>query len=396
MFYQYILRFVVFLYGGFLGIISHFPRRKIRSEGKAEVLATGTFYSDNWLVTHLKPLAMSKEVSVVKMVSITPVPDIENVVGVYPPDGLRRIFGNVPARLLYYFWLAIKSRPDYLLGFHLLINGMATILIARLVGARSIYICGGGPREVQGGGIDTESKIFNRLAKPDLFIEKRLIKALDICDLVVTMGTGAKEYFQSKSVKSRIEIIPGGFDSDKFSPSKNEKEYDLILIGRLSKVKRVDIFLSAIEIAKKTKKDIKAVVVGDGPDSQLLKSQCKKIGLEDNVVFAGWQNNVEEWLRNSRVFVLTSESEGLSQALIQGMLAGLPAVVSDIGDLSDLVVNGKNGYLINKLEPELFADAFISVLQNDKHYAELSECAFRDTRKFSYEQVSKKWNDLLG
>ncbi len=395
MLYQYTLRAMCFLYIMLLKAAIVIRKRKRQRRTKLEILITGTFYSDNWLITHLKPLAMSEEVALVRMVSIQEVPAMDKVEGIYPPSSLIKLVGGVPARWLFFVWMGIKTRPDVMGGFHLLINGLLAILFAKLLGSESLYICGGGPREVAGGGIETESKIFNRLRRPDDKIEKYLLTAIDACDLVIVMGTGAAEYFRSKSVRTRIEIVPGGFDSDKYCPGETKKEFDLILVGRLSKVKRVDIFLEAIANLHKQQMPLTAVIVGDGPDGPDLKDKARSLGIDKSVHFAGWQNNVHEWMARSRIFTLTSESEGLSQALIQGMMSGLPAVVTDIGDLSDLVKDGVNGYLIDSLDADDFSRAYGKLLRDEKLYKCMSEKAFHDTQQYSYHRVSQQWDDIL-
>ncbi len=395
MIYQYTLRAICYLYIILLKTASTLRKRKRQRRDKLEILITGTFYSDNWLITHLKPLAMSDKVARVRMVSIQEVPSMDKVEGIYPPESLVKLVGGVPARWLYFVWMGFKTKPDIMGGFHLLINGLLAILFAKILGIESLYICGGGPREVEGGGIETESKIFNRLSKPDEKIENYLLTAIDACDLVIVMGTGASDYFTSNNIQTRIEIVPGGFDSEKFKPATLNKEYDLILVGRLSKVKRVEIFLEAIANLHKDHIDVTAVIVGDGPDASILKERAQSLDILQSVHFAGWQSNVHEWMAKSRIFALTSESEGLSQALIQGMMSGLPAVVTDIGDLSDLVKDGVNGYLIDDLDSEKFSQAYGKLLRDYKLYETMSDRAFRDTQKYSYSRVAQQWDDIL-
>jgi glycosyltransferase involved in cell wall biosynthesis len=340
---------------------------------------------------------MSSEVDVVKMISIRPVPHMQKVIALYPPAMLNRFFGEVPARLIFFAYIAIKERPDIIAGFHLLLNGLFAILLARLIGRNSMYICGGGPREFVGGGYKTENRIFNKLNSYDCFVENILLKSITHTDIVITMGKSALEYLAEKGVsKNKIEIIAGGFDSSVYFPRDDNKKYDLILVGRISKVKRIDIFLNAIKSASKKKEDITAVIVGDGPDANKMKELSKKLELEERVSFVGWQDNVNEWLQKSKVFVLTSESEGLSQALIQAMMVGLPAAVTNVGDLSDLVINGKNGLLIEDLDAVEFSQAFCHILLEKSTYDNYSKQAIDDTRKYAYKEVSKQWNRILG
>ena len=92
-------------------------------------------------------------------------------------------------------------------------------------------------------------------------------------------------------------------------------------------MKRVDHFHQAQARVARARPEACAFVVGDGPLLDDLQRQARDLGLADRVTFAGHQADVEGWLKQARVFVLTSDSEGLSLALMEGMLCGLPAVV---------------------------------------------------------------------
>lgn len=393
--YRWLLRCILFVYLGLLHCGKWFPK-KTRVDKKLTILVTGTFYSDNWLITHLKPMANAENCQTVIMVSTTTVPEINNVVGVYPPKVLVRFLGSVPARLMYFSWLAISKRPDVLVGFHLLINGLFVALLARFIGAKSVYICGGGELEVIGGGVHTENRIFSRIGREDKVIEGFLLRAVNAMDLVVSMGHGAVNYFKINGVLADFSIVPGGFDSELFMPDESiNKKYDFILVGRLSNVKRVDRFLQALREAKIKLPHLKAVIVGDGPDRQKLELLAVELGVDCDVHFAGWQDNVEEWLQSSKCFVLTSDSEGLSQALIQAMMIGVPAIVSDVGDLKDLVVSDSNGYLISELDVGSFADAFINFFSDETKQKSFSKHALESTKQYTVNAVSKQWTKIF-
>ncbi|MFT5707579.1 MAG: glycosyltransferase involved in cell wall biosynthesis [Oceanospirillaceae bacterium] len=394
--YRWFLRAILIFYRSLILFVKLLPKRKRKEKNQLTVLVTGTFYSDHWLVTHLRPMANAKNCAYLTMVAAKTVPKMNKVSGAYAPRWLQRLMGKVGSRLLYFCWLAIKERPDVLVGFHLLLNGLFVALLAKLIGAKSIYICGGGPREVAGGGITTENRIFSRIGQADYFIEAQLLKAVNEMDLVISMGTSAIEYFKMKGVDTQFEIVPGGFDENFFSPDKEQKkEYDLILIGRLSEVKRVDRFLYAIEQAKKKLPKLNAVIVGDGPDKKELKELAIQLGISDDINFVGWQNNVHLWLQKSRCFVLTSDSEGLSQALIQAMMTGVPAITSDVGDLSDLTKGGYNGYLVSELTSENFSTLFIKMFKDKSLLEELSNNALESTQIFSVVQVQKHWQRIF-
>lgn len=370
-------------------------RRKDIHDNPLEVLLTGTFYSDNWIIPHLRPMAASKHCRRVRMVASDKVPPMDKVEAVYAPAWLTRRIGRIPARLLLFIWIALRDRPHVVGGFHMLPNGLVVALMARFISAKSLYICGGGPREIIGGGYTSGNRIFGKLTKPDLVIEQRLLDALSFIDITITMGSGAIRYFQQKHETTEYHIVPGGFDGRRFYPSEQPADNDLILIGHLTSIKRVDRFLQAVKIASISMPEIKAIVVGDGPDRHSLEQMAAELGIQENVRFVGHQDNVEEWLRRSRILILTSDSEGLAQVLIQGMLCGLPAVVSNVGELGDLVNSGVNGYLINELTPEAFAEFFLMLLQNSERLTEFGRTAHQTAMKYEMEHVIRQWDAIF-
>lgn len=371
------------------------PRKRQVGEEGYDILLTGTFYSDNWIKSHLRPLAMSKQCGRVRMVATSIVPKIEKVDAIYPPSWLVSSIGAVPARLLTFAYVGIRTRSHFMGGFHLLVNGLTAALLARILGSRSLYFCGGGPREVVGGGYSTESRLFRKLRSPDEVIEKQLLKAVSEFDLVITMGNSAIEYFQQHGVKAEFHVVAGGKDSAHFYPSHENPAADLILVGRLSQIKRVDIFIKAIKHAQVTRPNISAIIVGDGPVRGDLEQLASDLKVERNIQFVGQQSNIEEWLRKAKVFVLTSDSEGLSLALMEAMMCGLPAVVSNVGDLEDLIEDGINGFLINEHTPEAFANRFIELLENDEKLATFKKATQKSARQYETHAVSILWDKIL-
>ena len=195
------------------------------AKAQYDVLLTGTFFSDNWVRSHLEPLAASSRCARVRMVATARVPALPKVEGVYPPTWLIRSCGTVPARLLYFVWVALRTRPDIVGGFHLLVNGLLAVPLARLAGARSLYFCVGGPVELLDGGIWGENRIFARLGNRDALVERELIRAVGACDVVITMGTRAIDFFRGRGLRNRFYVVSGGIDETRFRPVRATAEY---------------------------------------------------------------------------------------------------------------------------------------------------------------------------
>jgi len=371
------------------------PQKPLPENGPIEILLTGTFFSDNWIISLLRPLALSRRCGRIRMVSTTPVPFIEKVEAIYPPKLLVKIIGRSPARLATFIYLGIRTRPHIIGGLHLLINGLMAILLAKLLGTKALYSCCGGPTECKDGGYNSENHLFSKLHGPDKFIERRLLNAISEADLVITRGHLVIHFFQEHGVVTRFHVIPGGMDGKKFFPSQMPAENDLIIMGNLVPRKRVDLFLEIVSKVHAVRPDIQAIVLGDGPLRQSLEAQTKQLALEDVLCFAGYQNNVVEWLQRSKIFILTSEAEGLSQAMIQAMLCGLPAVVSHVGEAEELVQNGVNGFLIKDLDVDAFVTAILQLLENPAMLSSFSTAARQSAARCDVHYLAQKWDGIF-
>jgi len=370
-------------------------RRPITDEG-CEIILTGRFDSNNWILAHLGPLSASKGCSRIWMVSTNKVPSLPKVEAIYPPKWLIKTMGVTGARLLTFIFAAIRKRPDIIGGFHIMANGIAAVIIGRLLGARSMYFCVGGPVEIINGGIHSTDSYFKKMETADPVVENRLIKIIKASDMVITMGTKAVDFFREKGVQSVLEVISGGIDSARFKPSKEVPIYDLIMTGRLVEIKRIDVFLKAVKHAVNKIPNIKVAIVGSGELRDELQKLSMNLGIENNVDFVGYQDDIESWLQKSRIFVLTSDSEGLSLSMMEAMMCGLPAIVSDVGDLGNLVEDGINGFLVPRRYPEKFSARFIELLSDENKLKTSSEAARNSTQKYSMHAATEKWNNIIG
>ena len=138
--YQFLIRVFTSIYYLSLVIVSLIVPRKTASKSTPErILITGTFYSDQWLTTHLIPLAASSRVKSIVMIASSPVPEIKGVTAIYPNTFSKRVLGEVGSRSLLFAWHGLKRRYDVVAGFHLLLNGMIAVLVGRLTRKRSLY-----------------------------------------------------------------------------------------------------------------------------------------------------------------------------------------------------------------------------------------------------------------
>lgn len=377
------------------GVARLIPRRRIGSDG-ATVLLTGTFHSANWIEAHLRPLAAAKRCGRVYVVSTFPIPPIDRVTPIYPSRWLRKIIGDVPARLISFAGASLWTRPHVIGGFHLLLNGLVAGFLAPLVRARSLYLSVGGPWEVLDGGIRAENRLFGKLSQPDPVIERMLIRGIQRFDLIATMGTRAVEFFRARGVTRPCRVMAGGMDTTRLAPGTEPTTIDVVLVGRLAAIKRIDVLLSAIHRVRESVPGVSAVIVGDGELRFDLERIAVELGVDSCVHFVGQQSDVASWLRKARVFVLSSDSEGLALSLIEAMLCGVPPVVSNVGDLGDLVTDGVNGFLVPRRSPDAFAERIAFLLLDEARRLEFGRAARQAALQFDVQAAGQRWDEWFG
>lgn len=132
-------------------------------------------------------------------------------------------------------------------------------------------------------------------------------------------------------------------------------------IGRITRIKRPDRFLDVVSEIKSRGLNLEFFIAGDG---ELLKQcQARIISEELPVTLLGWQSDIEKILSAADIVVLTSDNEGTPLSLIQAGMAGLPVVATNVGSVSEVVVNGSTG-IVTDIGVSEIADALERLCQN--------------------------------
>jgi glycosyltransferase involved in cell wall biosynthesis len=360
----------------------------------ARIVLTGGFVSDGWVAAHVAPLASSTFCQHVWIVTDRPFKNIAKVTYCCPSPWSTRVLGKTGARLFCFLWVSITRRADIVGGFHLLCNGLAALAISGIVRARCVYFSVGGWAEILGGGSFSGTPLFGATGVNDRRLEGMLLNAISRFDLTITMGTKAKRFFQESGVE-RIQVVPGGIDAATFSRGESAPDIDIILVARFDPIKRIDVFLQAMQLIVRAYPQLNAVVVGDGPLRPQLEALRKSLDIERQVQFAGFHHDVSRWLRRARIFALTSDSEGLPLAAMEATLIGLPVVASNVGDMSDLVIDGKNGYLVAPRDAATFAARILDLLREPTKLKSCSQAAARVGRNFRLEAARTSWDTAI-
>jgi glycosyltransferase involved in cell wall biosynthesis len=171
----------------------------------------------------------------------------------------------------------------------------------------------------------------------------------------------------------RVVVIRNGLDIARFDaakagplasplPDTGGAPVAVLVANMRHEVKRQEDFLAALAMVRRGIPNLKAFLVGEGGRQAHLQNMAHELGVADAVHFLGSRPDVPAVLARGTLGVLCSRQEGLSNAVMEGMAAGLPMVVTDAGGNAELVQDGVRGYVVPPERPDALADALLRVL----------------------------------
>ncbi|NJD19134.1 MAG: glycosyltransferase [Gemmatimonadetes bacterium] len=174
---------------------------------------------------------------------------------------------------------------------------------------------------------------------------------------------------------------------------------DVPVVGSLARFaaqKRLDRFLDALALLP----GVHGVLAGEGELEGDLRTRARALGLEDRIHFLGWRRDVEAVLAALDVFVLTSDREGMANAMLEAMASGVPVVstpVSGADEALDADARGRAAGLVVDAEPCALADAVSGLLGSAEARAAMGAEGQRRVReRFSREAMLDAWEGVRG
>ncbi|KRN27217.1 hypothetical protein IV38_GL000709 [Lactobacillus selangorensis] len=154
-----------------------------------------------------------------------------------------------------------------------------------------------------------------------------------------------KPFLLSHGVPAKkIRVIFNGLEfSDTFTPAQKQPEFTLVNVARLTAQKNPRLL---IEAANELDFDFKLHMVGDGELQAPMEKLVQQYGLEDKVIFDGFQTNVKPFYQHADVSVLSSISEGFPTVLLESADNGVPAISTDVGGVPDIIARPEFGWLV--------------------------------------------------
>ena len=218
-------------------------------------------------------------------------------------------------------------------------------------------------------------------------------------DLITVVNEDARERLLAASkIKSEcVVILPNAVDLRPFAGGENTpKDFDAIYTGRLIDMKEPEKLVETWAQVVKSRPESHLLLLGDGVMRGQLENMVARMGLAENIIFAGWVDDVPTWIHRGRVFLSLSSQEGVPTALIEAMAGGLVPIHTNVGGVPSVLTNGVNGFLVDyPTDVNAVAERILQLLTDDECYRRMQAEALKVHEQYSLSGVTQAWNRIL-
>lgn len=232
---------------------------------------------------------------------------------------------------------------------------------------------------------------------------KKVRKSFKHIKYLIVMTKGAKEkydeWLKNEKIKPEVVVIPNMIKENKNGKLSTLCNNQIISVGRLEDVKDFYTLILVFSVIVKKYPNYVLKIIGEGSMREKLEEQIKKCNLQKNVILTGrrTENEINNELIKSDVFVLTSKSESFSLVLCEAMNFGVPCIAFDV-DVGprEIIQDGKNGFLIENRNVDLMIERLDELLYNISLRRFLGSNSYNVAKNYYSENIINKWKNIFG
>lgn len=202
----------------------------------------------------------------------------------------------------------------------------------------------------------------------------------------------ARKYYSIRIQQNGV-IIPNPVKVDQFRDSN--PKHKIVSVGRLEPQKNRRLLIEAFSDVYKKYPEYTLDIYGEGSQENELKQLILELGLNNSVVLHGNVNDVHRQIADAEMFVLSSDYEGLSNALLEAMMMGLPCITTDCAGAAEAVENGVDGIIIPIRDRNKMTEAMEKLISDASLRKQFSEKAVEHSKQFQVGNVIAQWEQLF-
>ena len=220
-------------------------------------------------------------------------------------------------------------------------------------------------------------------------------------DVVTANTQGVLESLQAMGTWQRLDLLPnplpGGLIPEGLEEQPLQRQLEILAVARLVPQKGLDVLVRAFSLLPEgVRAGWRLTLVGDGPEREPLEELVDRKGLRSVVSFEGFRSDPLPFMQRASIFALPSRFEGMPNALLEAMAAGLPSVVSDAspGPL-EMVRDGSEGLVVPADDAVAFAAALERLMKDGDLRQQCGDCARETLRSLDWDVVEPHWRSVL-
>ncbi len=228
---------------------------------------------------------------------------------------------------------------------------------------------------------------------------------------IIAVSEAVKNFYMENANISadKFEVIYNGVDLDFWQKDITSQEViaekktklgllqgDKVIaaIGRLHLQKGYEYLLRAARKIIPRMRNLKFLIVGDGPMRDSLESLSERLDIKDNIIFAGKRDDIKDMLYLSDFSVVSSIREGFSNVVLESMACSRPVVATDVGGNKEIIIDGENGFIVPSRDDDALADRMLTLAGNEELTRKMGLVAKETVKNFSLSQMKYKTEKL--
>lgn len=213
---------------------------------------------------------------------------------------------------------------------------------------------------------------------------------------IVFQTEDARNYF-SEAIRKKGIVIPNPIIGSLPERYEGERRKEIVTVGRLTEQKNYPLLLQAFANVNMKHPDWKLRIFGQGKLEKKLKELCRDLHIWNSVEFCGFQSNVIETINQSGIFVLSSDYEGISNAMLEALATGIPCVCTDcpVGGARAIIQDHENGILVPTRDEMKLTEAILELIEYPDLAEQLSKRAVQIRKQLSVKSITEEWRRVL-
>lgn len=228
--------------------------------------------------------------------------------------------------------------------------------------------------------------------------QKKLASLAHKADAWVFQTNVQKDWYENRTTIKKGIVIPNAINPDVLNVGTIvEKKTHIVTAGRLTDQKNHLLLIDSFAKIAKKHSSYNLVIYGEGPNRGVLEDKISSLGLSGRVLLPGYSPDVVRSVSESSLFVLSSDYEGMPNALMEAMALGVPCVSTDCGGggARFLIEDGKNGLLVPRQDKDALAEAMDRILSDQEFAMSLGREAHKLCDTLAPDVIYGQWEEFI-